>query len=98
MSNTEEYLLCSAIRRFKERDCPKIYGDAFHDIYKIELGLRHPDILHRFKGEVSKSPKDQGFYTSFGRFVSREEGLKIARAVGQVDKIIGGFLTSEDLW
>lgn len=33
-----------------------------------------------------------------GRFVTREEGLEIARAAGQVDKIIGGVLTSEDLY
>nr|DAL31682.1 MAG TPA_asm: hypothetical protein [Caudoviricetes sp.] len=38
------------------------------------------------------------FYTSKGRFVTREEGLEIARAAGQVDKIIGGVLTSEDLY
>lgn len=52
----------------------------------------------RFRNEVSTSPNDQGFYTSKGRFVSREEGLKIARAAGQVNEIIGGVLTSEDLY
>lgn len=93
-----EYLLCAAIRRVEERDCPKVYWEQFHDIYKIELGWRHPDIMHRFGKEVSRNPNDQGFYTSKGRFVTREEGLEIARAAGQVDKIIGGVLTSEDLY
>lgn len=70
----------------------------YQDIYKIELGWRHPDIMHRFGKEVSRNPNDQGFYTSKGRFVTRKEGLEIARAAGQVDKIIGGVLTSEDLY
>ena len=98
IDTSKEYLLCAAIRRKEERDCPKVYWEQYRDIYKIELGWRHPDILHRFIGEVSKDPDDQGFYTSKGRFVTREEGLIIARAAGQVDKIIGGVLTSEDLY
>lgn len=98
IDRSKEYLLCAAIRRKEERDCPKVYWEQFRDIYKIELGWRHPDILHRFIGEVSKDPDDQGFYTSKGRFVTREEVLTIARAAGQVDKIIGGVLTSEDLY
>jgi hypothetical protein len=57
------------------------------------LGWRHPDILHRFSKEVSRNLNDQGFYTSKGRFVTREEGLEIAIAAGQVDNIIGGVLT-----
>ena len=98
MRKETEYLLCAAIRRKEERDCPKVYWEQYRDIYKIELGWRHPDILHRFIGEVSKNPDDQGFYTSKGRFVTREEGLIIARAAGQVDTIIGEVLTSEDLY
>ena len=94
----KEYLLCAAIRRVEERDCPKVYWEQFHDIYKIEIGWRHPDILHRFGKEVSRKPNDQGFYTSKGRFVTREEGLKIATEAGQVKEIIGGVLTSEDLY
>lgn len=98
IDRSKEYLLCAAIRRKEERDCPKVYWEQFRDIYKIELGWRHPDILHRFIGEVTKDPDDQGFYTSKGRFVTREEGLIIARAAGQVGDIIGGVLTSEDLY
>lgn len=98
MDEKKEYLLCAAIRRLKERDCHKIYHKEYCDIYNIEIGWRHADIFHRFEGEVSKNPYDQGFYTSKGRFVTRDEGLVIAREAGQVDKIIGGLLTSEDLY
>lgn len=98
IDNTKEYLLCAAIRRVKERECHRTYWEQYHDIYKIELGWRHPDILHRFEGEVSKLLKDQGFYTSKGRFVTREEGLEIAKQSGQVNDIIGNVLTSEDLY
>lgn len=98
IDRSKEYLLCAAIRRVEERDCDKVYWEQFQDIYKIEIGWRHPDIMNRFGKEVSRNPNDQGFYTSKGRFVTREEGLIIARAAGQVDKIIGGVLTSEDLY
>lgn len=97
MNNQQEYILCSAIKRISPRVCCIIYPNH-QDIYGIELGWRHPDILHRFKGEVSINPRDQGFYTSKGRYVNREDGLIIARKANQVDRIIGSILTSEDLW
>lgn len=40
MDNSKEYLLCAAIRRVEPRDCPKVYWEQFHDIYKIELDWR----------------------------------------------------------
>jgi hypothetical protein len=43
------------------------------DILDIEIGYRHHDIYCRFPGELSNKMSDQGFYTSFGRFVSRKE-------------------------
>lgn len=39
----------------------------------IEIGFRHHDIYQRFEGELSLKNKDQGFYTSKGRFVDRFE-------------------------
>lgn len=46
--------------------------------------------------------REQGFTTSLGRYVSREEGAKIARAAGQLEgrTKTGGANTlySEDLW
>lgn len=42
---------------------------------------------------------EQGFVVSDGRFVSREEALVIARRSGQLPgSLLGGILTSEDLW
>lgn len=42
---------------------------------------------------------DSGFVTSTGRFVDRAEAETIARASGQIEgPLIGGVLTSEDLW
>lgn len=47
-------------------------------------------------------PEDQGFTTSAGRFVTREEGLRIALASGQpmIDHPSrhATWLFSEDLW
>lgn len=40
---------------------------------------------------------DQGFLTSKGRYVTREEGAEIALAAGQIERPVRG-LTSEDVW
>lgn len=96
IDTSKEYIMAAALLRKepKPETCLKN-----NDIHKVELGFRHPDIRDRFPGEVSMSPSSQGFYTSKGRFVSREEAEKIARECGQVTgKLIGGVLTSEDLW
>lgn len=99
IDNTKEYLICSAIKRIKTRDCHQTYWPGMSDIFDIEIGLSHPEILHRFIGEVQKSPESQGFLTSYGRFVDRKEGERIARECGQVTgNLLGSVLTSEDLW
>jgi hypothetical protein len=43
---------------------------------------------------------EQGFVTSVGRFVDREEACRIARAAGQILQKTGGrdTLYSEDVW
>lgn len=100
----KEYILCAAIKRIAPREC-EVYYKGQNDICNIELGYRHYDIFARFKDEISKSPYDQGFYTSRGRFVDRREGMKIAYEAGQVNektaiKSNGEFaiLFSEDLY
>ncbi len=77
---------------------------------KIFYGHRHDQCLNSMNGElswtmnrqeISKVEKIQGFVTTEGRFVTREEGLIIALANDQVlDKtqIRGGRLFSEDLY
>ena len=97
IDNKQEYILCAAIKRLNPRDCPKLYVEKYQDIYSIEVGWRHMDILHRFTGEVHLSPQNQGFYTSYGRYVSREEAAKIAFNCGQI-KEKKDTLFSEDIY
>lgn len=80
----KEYILCAAIKREVPRDIPNVYFD--NDLWNIEIGYRHVDILRRFPNEVSKHPKDQGFYTSKGRFVNRRDAMQIAYNANQVSK------------
>lgn len=97
----QEYILCAAIKRLKPIEV-KAYNyqtGTQHpdDIYSIEIGRRHNDILERF-GKSQLDVIKQGFYTSWGRFVSREEALQIAKEAGQVGKTDSNQLYSEDLY
>lgn len=80
MKDNREYIICAAIKRKTPKDCVKHYYN--NDIYDIEIGYRHCDIFARFEGEMSE--RDQGFYTSKGRFVDRKNGMYIAWNAGQV--------------
>lgn len=61
-----------------------------HLIHNLKLST--DDIL-----EAMDFP-NQGFICNHGQYHTRAEALDIARAAGQVTSIIGGELTSEDLW
>lgn len=106
IDNSKEYILCAAIKRKEKKQTPlgNPYHEGTNDILEIELGYRHHDILRRFSGEVQTSPDASGFYTSKGRFVDREEAMKIAYEAGQVTEeeafFNGDFsiLFSEDLY
>jgi hypothetical protein len=87
MDNNNEYILCAAIKRITPKKCSP-YHKGMNDICNIEIGYRHHDIFQRFHGEVSKNSKDQGFYTSKGRFVDRYEAMYIAWRAKQVDETI----------
>ena len=98
----QEYILCAAIKRKTPIDVKiknyKTNTLKDDDIYSIEIGRRHNDILARF-GKSQLDVIKQGFYTSWGRFVSREEALQIAKESGQVSKDIDDSrLFSEDLY
>ena len=93
LDNSLEYILCSAILRKEPKPTT-----LFNDIGKVELGFRHCDILQKFQTEVDRTPSAQGFLTSRGRFVSREEAKEIALKCGQITKTISSVLTSEDLY
>ena len=89
IDNSKEYILCAALRRKEPRKITNggnPYHEGTNDILNIEIGYRHHDIYQRFDGEVSYSPKDQGFYTSKGRFVNRKDAMEIAYICGQVSK------------
>ena len=89
-----EYIMAAALRRITPKNV-----NLPNDLPNVEIGIRHFDIRDRFPGEVSMKMDDQGFLTSKGRFVSRKEAEVIARNCGQITgKLIGGELTSEDLW
>lgn len=105
IDNTKEYILCAACRRKVPRNTNSYHHN---DLDLIEIGYRHHDIRNRFGDEISCSPKDQGFYTSKGRFVSREEAMEIAFNCGQIKfnaytetidgEIVWRPLFSEDLY
>lgn len=102
-----EYILCSAIKRKVGRTDNRItykndkVKDKFgkiDDIYDIEIGRRHCDIIVRF-GAENLDLRQQGFYTSWGRFLNREDALSLAIENGQItDHIHKIKLFSEDLY
>jgi hypothetical protein len=91
MNSKEEYILCAAIQNPDEKD--------MGDNPLIYCGHRHHNILWQGT-HVSRNLKHQGFLTSKGRFVSREDALIIALRAKQVylDNIRGSKLFSEDLY
>ena len=102
-NSKKEYILCAAIKRktpinveSKNYKTSTLEDD---DIYSIEIGRRHNDIIARFGKLYLDVARGQGFYTSWGRFVSREEALQIAKDAGQVSVTISETkLFSEDLY
>ena len=53
-------------------------------------------LIHREMGQIVK-PEQQGFLTSAGRYVSRQDAAEIAIAAKQVDRDCM-MLTSQHLW
>lgn len=98
---SEEYILCAAIKRKNPVKLDSYNyqtgNENIDDIYSIEIGRRHNDILARFNKSYLDVHK-QGFYTSYGRFVDREEALLIAKKAGQVAEHLDEKLFSEDLY
>jgi hypothetical protein len=91
-TETKEKILCAAIHNPEEVD---IAGKPL-----IYCGYRHANILWQSRS-ISRNPYHQGFLTSKGRFVNREEGLQIALENKQVideSNIRGQQLYSEDLY
>ena len=102
-----ERIVCSACQVFvDERDGTSENGDyIIHEVY----GLRHYDPFMRKQiAELEKNYKyplldfEQGFLTNKGRFVGREDAMKIAQEQGQIIRLSGSpkadILFSEDLY
>lgn len=95
----KEYIICSACKRKQEKieKEKRVYWEHLQDIYSIELGWRHGDIISKFKEEVN--PNNQGFYTSKGRYINRKEAMKLAKENGQIlSKSFSDDLYSEDIY
>lgn len=102
-----EYVMCAAIW-YKNFDTP------IHSPFNIENGIvlcghRHACIVGQMFsltglrsvnfGEKSVGEYKQGFLTTKNRFLTRSEALIIVEQNGQLTKpLIGGELTTEDLW
>ena len=72
-------------------------------MYSVPAPGRHHDVIrmmHEKHGLRNTDMRLQGFVTSTGRFVTREEAVPIATAAGQIiKKTCPAFqLFSEDVW
>ena len=70
---------------------------------RVFCGWRHPCIFQqyreRYPQETFGKSETQGFLTTKNRFLTRSEALVLVRENGQLKQpLIGGMLTSEDLW
>lgn len=82
--------------------------DYLYQPYNIDKGFvicgwRHPCCGYSYMAANPNTKRwdrcEQGFLTTKNRFLTREEALKLVIQTGQHSgNIIGGILTSEDLW
>ena len=97
LSNGEiEYIMCAA--------CYVDDGVEYNfKPYNIDKGLvyggwRHSNVMETMPKESVKGCI-RGFLTTKNRFLDREQALELVKTTGQLkNKLIGGILTSEDLW
>lgn len=99
----EERILCSAIYI----DDGIVYSDSRvmpgnKKSGMVVCGQRHHNcygILHQFlRDKVDIIKSDEGFLTSKGNFLTRDEAKELAFRIGQITETISTTLTSEDLW
>jgi hypothetical protein len=85
--------------------CERIVRAAIkteREIYHLAPPARHHTVMLEF--DLGLKLHDQGFLTSEGRYVDRLEGMRIAKAAGQLKRregpqyYQGPELFSEDLW
>lgn len=76
---------------------------AYGATWSLPRPARHHNVLWAIDAAglcaMTPGPDAQGFLTSDGRFVGRQEAARIAISAGQVEKVLPcGDLFSEDLW
>lgn len=99
IDSNKEYIISAAIHYSK--NCGLV---PFHSVYGISdgvviTGFRHPLCIQAAIPWMKKGYKEisQGFITSLGRYVSREEAAKLAYESGQVSVQLK-HLFSEDIF
>lgn len=85
--------------KFDEKE--RIVKAAVRKNGQVYTGKRHHEILNNIKPFGALKGSEQGFVTSTGRFVGREEARRIALDCGQVrkeDLRTNNLIFSEELW
>jgi len=94
-----EYVMCAAIW---VDDDTEYHNQPYNiPIGVVYCGWRHPCVMYQYRSTfpVATVKEVQGFLTTKNRFLNRAEALILVLENGQLTKpIIGGVLTSEDLW
>lgn len=92
----DEYVMCAA--NYVDDGVDHTYKPYNIDKGLVWCGLRHGFIFETMpKGTTQNC--EQGFLTNKNRFLTRSEALELVRTNGQLKgDLIGGVLTSEDLW
>lgn len=75
---------CKKSLGYKHPSLREEFG-LYDDIYNCRIARHHAEILHIFGKEIDRHT--DGFYTSYGRWVNREDAAKIALACKQIDKL-----------
>ncbi len=96
-----EYIMCAANHYDDGKDHP--FQPYNIDKGFVVCGWRHANCGMTYLAMNPDKKRwddcEQGFLTNKNRFLTRSEGYELVKETGQLTKpLIGGMLTSEDLW
>jgi len=100
-NNKTEWVMCAA--NYVDDGVDYTFKPFNIDKGRVFSGHRHPQCFELMRElyphEIWGQKTIQGFLTTKNRFLTRSEALELVISTGQHDgNIIGGALTSEDLW